>query len=351
MSTTDERFLVTGALGCIGAWTCAVLAESGASVVGYDLGTDERRLLLAGAERVPVVRGDICDRAALDRLLDEHEITHVIHLAALLIPQIKADPPRGTAINVGGTVNILDAAKSRGIRVAYASSAAVYSQLDDTGGAVPNDTVGHPVTFYGVHKQACEGLARIFWQEEQVASIGIRPFIVYGPGRDSGLTASPSLAMAAAARGEDSQIAFGGRTQLQFAPDTARVFVAAARAASGGRARLQPRRPGRRRRRRCTRDRGGRERLVHGRRVDPAPVPRGVRQRRARGRRRADQLDAARRGCPPDDRPAASRAGLNDASTTTRIADAATSAASTASKPPVRSRRTPRRSGESADSV
>ncbi|MFZ1879052.1 MAG: NAD(P)-dependent oxidoreductase [Gaiellaceae bacterium] len=230
----SERFLVTGALGCIGAWTCAVLAESGASVVGYDLGADARRMRLVGAESVPVVRGDITDRTALDRVLDEHAITHIIHLAALLIPQIKANPPLGTAINVGGTVNVLDAAKTRGIRVAYASSAAVYSQVDDTGGPVPNDAVGHPTTFYGVHKQACEGMARIFWQEEQVPSIGIRPFIVYGPGRDAGLTASPSLAMAAAASGEDSQIAFGGRTQLQYAPDAARVFVAAARAATEG---------------------------------------------------------------------------------------------------------------------
>ncbi len=234
VSANDERFLVTGAHGCIGAWTCAVLAESGASVVGFDLGTDDRRLRLVGAGGLQVVRGDITDRAALDRVLDEHRITHVIHLAALLIPQIKANPPLGTAINLGGTVNVLDAAKSRGIRVAYASSAAVFSQVDDTGGPVRNDAVGHPTTFYGVHKQACEGMARIFWQEEQVASIGIRPFIVYGPGRDSGLTASPSLAMAAAARGEGSQIAFGGRTQLQFAPDTARVFVAAARAATEG---------------------------------------------------------------------------------------------------------------------
>src|SRR5438445_35923 len=107
-------------------------------------------------------------RAALDAVLDEHRITHVVHLAALLIPQIKANPPYGTAVNVGGTVNVLDAAKSRGIRVAYASSAAVYSQADDPGGPVPNDAVGHPVTFYGVHKQACEGMARIFWHEEGV---------------------------------------------------------------------------------------------------------------------------------------------------------------------------------------
>jgi nucleoside-diphosphate-sugar epimerase len=230
----SERFLVTGALGCIGAWTCAALVEEGVEVIGFDLGSDARRLRLSGAGDVPLVQGDITHRATIDRVLDERKITHVVHLAALLIPLIKADPPNGTAVNVVGTVHILDAAKTRGIQVAYASSAAVYSQRDDTGAPVPNDAVGHPTTFYGVHKQACEGLARIFWEEEDVPSVGIRPFIVYGPGRDTGLTASPSLAMAAAARGEDSTIAFGGRTQLQYAPDTGRVFVAAARAAQDG---------------------------------------------------------------------------------------------------------------------
>jgi UDP-glucuronate 4-epimerase len=229
---SDERFLVTGALGCIGAWTCATLAEEGTYVVGFDLGDNRSRLQLATDADVPLVRGDITDRGVIDRTLDEHGITHVVHLAALLVPMIKANPPHGTAVNVGGTVNILDAAKTRGIRVAWASSAAVYSSLDDTGGPVPNDAVGNPTTFYGVHKQACEGLARIFWEEEGVPSVGIRPYIVYGPGRDAGLTASPSLAMAAAARGEGYRIAFGGRTQLQFAPDAARVFVAAARAAT-----------------------------------------------------------------------------------------------------------------------
>jgi len=228
----SERFLVTGALGCIGAWSCALLAEEGVDVVGFDYGTDDRRLRLATDAEIPLVQGDIVDGKALARLLDEHEVTHVIHLAALLLPQIKPDPPYGTAVNIGGTVNVLDAAKTRGIQVAYASSAAVYSSVDDTGGAVSNDAVGHPVTFYGVHKQACEGMARIFWHEEQVPSIGIRPFIVYGPGRDNGLTASPTLAMAAAAAGEDYRMTFGGRTQLQYAPDTARVFIAAARAAT-----------------------------------------------------------------------------------------------------------------------
>jgi UDP-glucuronate 4-epimerase len=230
--TQQERFLVTGALGCIGAWTCALLAEEGTDVVGFDYGADNRRLRQATDAEIPLVQGDIVDGKAFARLLDEHAITHVIHLAALLLPQIKPDPPYGTAVNIGGTVNVLDAAKTRGIQVAYASSAAVYSTVDDTGGPVSNDAIGHPATFYGVHKQACEGMARIFWHEEQVPSIGIRPFIVYGPGRDNGLTASPTLAMAAAAAGEDYQMTFGGRTQLQYAPDTARVFIAAARAAT-----------------------------------------------------------------------------------------------------------------------
>jgi len=232
--STGERFLVTGALGCIGAWTCAELAAEGIEVVGFDLGTSEHRIRLATDAHIPIVSGNITDREALANVLDEHGITHIVHLAALLLPSIKADPPYGTAVNIGGTVNVLDLAKTRGIQVAYASSAAVYSQVDDTGGPVSNDAVGHPITFYGVHKQTCEALARIFWQEEQVPSIGIRPFIVYGPGRDGGLTASPSLAMAAAAAGEDFEITFGGRTQLQFAPDSARAFIAAARAATEG---------------------------------------------------------------------------------------------------------------------
>jgi nucleoside-diphosphate-sugar epimerase len=230
----SERFLVTGALGCLGAWTCALLAEEGVEVVGFDYGTDDRRLRLVTDAEIPLVQGDIVDGARIAALCDEHGITHVIHLAALLLPQIKPDPPYGTAVNIGGTVNVLDAAKTRGIQVAYASSAAVYSTADDTGTAVSNEAIGHPVTFYGVHKQACEAMARIFWLEEQVPSIGIRPWIVYGPGRDNGLTASPTLAMAAAARGEDYTISFGGRTQLQYAPDTARAFIAAARTATEG---------------------------------------------------------------------------------------------------------------------
>ena len=86
-----------------------------------------------------------------------------------------------------------------------------------------------PATHYGIYKLANEGTARIYSADDGVASIGLRPYTVYGPGRDQGLTSSPTLAMAAAARGEPYRISFGGRTQFHYAPDVARAFLAAAR--------------------------------------------------------------------------------------------------------------------------
>ena len=74
----------------------------------------------------------------------------------------------------------------------------------------------------------------MFWADEGVASIGIRPYVVYGVGRDQGMTAGPSLAMAAAARGEGAEIAYGGTAQYDFAPDVGRAFALAARAATEG---------------------------------------------------------------------------------------------------------------------
>ena len=234
-----ERFLITGALGCIGAWATRLLLEDGAEVVAYDLASDRSRLELVlepgQLEQVTAVTGDITDLDGLGRALDEHEITHVVHLAALLVPLAKENPPRGALVNVVGTTNVFEAVKRRRDRVrglAYASSAAVYGP--DDGSAVAEEAPGQPATHYGVHKQANEGTARVFWLDDGVPSIGLRPYIVYGPGRDHGLTASPTLAMAAAARGESSRIAFGGRAQLQFAPDAARTFIEAARSATDG---------------------------------------------------------------------------------------------------------------------
>jgi nucleoside-diphosphate-sugar epimerase len=142
------------------------------------------------------------------------------------VPFCKADPVLGSQVNVTGAVNVFEAAKQHGLEtpIAYASSAAVY----DEHAAVA------PRTLYGVYKLANEGLAKVYWQDDGVASVGLRPFSVYGPGRDQGVTADPTLAIDAAVRGEPFRIRFGGSTQLHYAPDVARAFVAAARSEPTG---------------------------------------------------------------------------------------------------------------------
>jgi UDP-glucuronate 4-epimerase len=232
---SDERFLITGAFGCIGAWSCAQLVREDVPVVLYDLGANTERLELAMSsdelDRLTIVPGDVTDLGRLEGTIADHGITHVIHLAAMLLPLVKADPPRGAAVNVVGTTNVFEAAKRHGIQgIAYASSAAVYGP--DAGPRV--EDAGGPTSLYGVSKLANELTARVFFADEGVGSVGLRPYVVYGPGRDHGLTADPTLAMAAAARGEGYAMRWGGRCQFQFAPDAAAIFIAAARAEHQG---------------------------------------------------------------------------------------------------------------------
>src|SRR5690606_16882405 len=85
-----------------------------------------------------------------------------------------------------------------------------------------------PLTLYGVTKIANEGTAQVYWADHKISSVALRPYTVYGVGRDQGVTSEPSLAMAAAARGEDSHISFGGAMQFHWASDVARQFIDAA---------------------------------------------------------------------------------------------------------------------------
>ena len=228
----SERVLVTGVLGCLGAWVARAVLADGDDVVGYDLGENTARLdLVLGedAARVTLVCGDITDLEALERVLDEHEITRVVHLAALQVPFVRANPPLGMRVNVAGTVNVFEAVSKRLDRipgVAYASSTAVYNPADPSPAPEAGGTA--PSTLYGVSKLADEGMARVYAADNGLPSIGLRPYVVYGPGRDQGMTSGPTMAMLAAARGEPYAIGYGGTAQYDFAPDVARAFVMAA---------------------------------------------------------------------------------------------------------------------------
>jgi nucleoside-diphosphate-sugar epimerase len=183
--------------------------------------------------RVPLVQGDVTSLPDVERALDEHGVTHVIHLAALQIPFCRENPPLGAAVNVVGTVNVLEAVRRRRDRitgpVVFASSAAYFGAGDAERATRDESADSRPSTHYGVYKQANEGNARIYWQDEGVPSLGLRPYNVYGPARDQGVTAEPTHAMKAAARGGGYHINYGGSVTYNYAPDVARAFVAMSR--------------------------------------------------------------------------------------------------------------------------
>jgi nucleoside-diphosphate-sugar epimerase len=221
--SSHERFLVTGALGCIGAWTVRTLVRDGATVVAFDLAGDTKRLRLIMTPdelaKVEFVRGDITDLASVGAALDDHRITNVIHLAALQVPFARANPPLGALVNVVGTVNVFEAVKSRRDRidkVVYTSSIGMFdmADADSADGRLRVDAAAHPVTHYGVYKLANEGNARVYWLDDQLTTIGIRPLTVYGPGRDQGMTSGPTKAILSAVVGRPYRIASGGRTVL-----------------------------------------------------------------------------------------------------------------------------------------
>lgn len=237
---SDERFLVTGALGCIGAWVVRNLVHAGIPTTILDVGGSDHRLrmLLSDAQiaGVRMIQGDITDLKAVEAAVAAAGATRIIHLAALQVPFCKADPTAGAMVNVVGTVNMFEAARRAGIdRLVYASSVAVYGQSEDyADGPLGDDAQPKPRTHYGVYKQANEGTARVYWLDNGISSIGLRPYTVYGPGRDQGLTSGPTKAMAAAAFGRSYHIPFSGRQGLQLADDAAKLFIQAARAPISG---------------------------------------------------------------------------------------------------------------------
>ena len=233
---TDDRVLVTGGTGCIGSWVVRNLVQEHIPVVILtSSGRDDRlRLILPDAERdeIRFVTGDISDIAALESATGRHGINRIIHLAAMQFPFCAADPIRGAQVNVAGTVTIFELARRLGVeRVIYASSAAVYgpkSHYEET--VLGPDAELFPTSHYGVYKVANEQTARVYWQNDGIASIGLRPHAVYGPGRDQGVTSKPTVAMIAAAAGRAYHVNFNGRYQFQFADDAAKAFLRAARA-------------------------------------------------------------------------------------------------------------------------
>ena len=216
--------LVTGAGGCIGAWVLKQLTEDGINAVAFDLSDNRRRLsLVAGdeiASAMPWEIGDIADGIRLRKIADDYGINSVIHLAALQVPFCKADPAAGAKANVLGTINVFELARSQKIKnLSYASSVAATAQAENSPWLR---------TLYGAFKVCGEQIAQVYWRDWQTPSVGIRPSVVYGPARDQGMSASPTIAMLAAAANVNYEIPFRGKVGFVYAAEAASAFIAAA---------------------------------------------------------------------------------------------------------------------------
>src|SRR5262245_32131598 len=226
------RVLLTGGYGCIGSWIVRTLLGRGHQAWIYDLKEDPHRLELIlepeQLRRVQFVQGDVTELPALREALRKHQITHVIHLAGLQVPICRADPLLGAKVNVLGTLAVFEAVKQSGgqvERLVYASSGAVFGPPGDyPPGRLADNVLLTPTTHYGVFKCCNEGNARIYFQEHALSSIGLRPWTVYGVGRDFGMTSEPTKAIKALALGRSYHISYGGWQDLQYVDDVAQTF-------------------------------------------------------------------------------------------------------------------------------
>lgn len=227
----SSKILVTGASGFLGAWVVRQLLERSLDFVLFDRDPELRRLDDLLPERpanLQLETGDIADLETVLDVVRRHEPTGVIHLAALQMPFCRPNPMLGARVNVLGTLAVFEAARQLESiqKVVYASSAAVIGPEDFYGeGAVRNDAPLSPATHYGVFKQANEGAARVYFLDHGVSSIGLRPWTVYGLGRDQGVTSDATRAIKAALLGRPYAIRYSGRNALQFAGDVADLFV------------------------------------------------------------------------------------------------------------------------------
>ena len=183
--------LVTGGAGFIGSHVCERLLKLGHAVWAFDdlnafysvdLKRSNLRDLQALARPFEFVQGDLTDRASLDELFASVKFDQVIHLAARagVRPSLE-EPALYQRVNVEGTVNLLEAARHRGVKkFIVASSSSVYG----VNSKVPfseTDAIRTPISPYAASKLACEALGHVYHHVYGLDIVMLRFFTVYGP--------------------------------------------------------------------------------------------------------------------------------------------------------------------------
>ena len=172
--------MITGGAGFIGSNLAHALTARGEPVRILDDFSTGRAQNLSGIEdRIEILRGDIRDPATAGRAVEGIEV--VLHQAALNSnPRCIKEPELTNAVNVAGTLRLLEAARAAGVRrVVYASSSSVYG--DTPGLPKIEDMALAPMAPYGVSKLAAEYYCRVFTQVYGLETVSLRYFNVFGP--------------------------------------------------------------------------------------------------------------------------------------------------------------------------
>lgn len=237
-------WLITGGAGYIGAHVARAMAEAGERVVALDD-------LSAGVpgrlpESIPLVQGSSLDGDLLKRVLAEHAVTGVVHLAARKqVGESVAQPTRYYQENVGGLATLLEAVAGAGVeRFLFSSSAAVYGNPDVD--LITEATPCAPMSPYGETKLTGEWLVRAAGRAHGIATVCLRYFNVAGAATpelaDTGVFNVIPMVFDRLTRGEAPRI-FGDdyptpdgtcvRDYIHVA-DLAEAHLAAARRLTGG---------------------------------------------------------------------------------------------------------------------
>lgn len=190
IDTFSGKVLVTGAAGFIGSSLTDDLLARGCQVVGLDNFCDfyperiKRRNIAQAMDhaRFTLVEADIRDRPAVIEAFTKHQPQAVVHLAAMagVRPSIER-PDYYTAVNLDGTVNLLDAAAATNVgRFVFASSSSVYGNNKKVPFA-ETDPVDHPISPYAATKKAGELICHTYHHLHQMPMTCLRFFTVFGP--------------------------------------------------------------------------------------------------------------------------------------------------------------------------
>jgi UDP-glucose 4-epimerase len=183
------RFLVTGGAGFLGSALCNSLVLEGHEVLAIDdlSAGDPNRL----AKSVLFTRGDVSDIPKLWGLLQG--VACVYHLAARVsVPQSVLYPRDYNAVNVGGTVSVMEAMRDAGVqRVVLVSSGAVYGEQATQ--PLHEDMIPNPDSPYAVSKLAAELYVRSIGKLWGIETVALRVFNAYGPGQQLPASHAPVI--------------------------------------------------------------------------------------------------------------------------------------------------------------